>query len=93
MPTVPADDIAEIYGDTEMADTVTLGGSSVDGYFFAPHADTIGMGGTGPTFRCSAADAAGVAVGDTLVYSAVTYVITSRQPEKAGDVTFELRVQ
>jgi len=93
MPKISDNDLAEIYGDTDITDTATIAGASVNGYFFAPYANELNMAGSAPTFRCAPVSVVGVVVGDALVYSGTNYVITSRQDDRSGSVLFELRVQ
>ncbi len=93
MPKISDTDQAEIFGDADVKDTATIAGDSVDGYFFAPYANALEVAGSAPSFRCAPASVVSTVVGDTLIYSGTTYVITSRQDDRAGSVLFELRVQ
>ena len=93
MPRISDTDQAEIFGDAEVVDTVTIAGNSVDGHFFAPYANELSMAGNKPTFRCARADVLTVVTGNTLIHDGTTYVITSKQDDRSGPVTFELRVQ
>lgn len=93
MPKISDNDLAEIFADSDVSDTATIAGASVNGYFFAPYQNDLGIAGNKPTFRCAPASVVGVVTGDALVYSGTNYVITSRQDDRAGAVLFELRAQ
>lgn len=92
MPKIAKADLDEIFADTEVAETVTIAGNSVNGHFFAAYESALGIQGTNPVFKCEAgaATTAGAARGVTLVYNATNYTIETIQPETAGTVTIEL---
>ena len=92
MPKISDTDLAEIFGDAEVTDSVTVAGGFVNGYFFAPYQGALEIAGSKPSFRCSPGDVVGVVVGDPLVHLGTKYTITGSQLDRAGAIVFVLKV-
>lgn len=65
--------------------TATVDGVTVNGIHDNAFLESMGItAGTGPVLLCAAADITSAAQGDTAVIAAVSYTITSLEPDGTG---------
>lgn len=66
--------------------------ATVNGIFDREWSNELGMEGSGPLFRCAAADVPNVAHGDELVVGGVSYVVKGVNPDGTGMVDLILEL-
>ena len=85
MPTIPHDDLAEIFAD-EVADVATINAVDINGLFKSQYAELLGVSSYVPVFTAATVDvsAASVARGNLASINAVSYTVEEIQPDGTG---------
>ena len=87
MPTIPADDLADIFSAGEIAMTAaTVGAFTLYGVFENQYQEALDISGTVPVYTCRSSDVtlASIARGTTIVINSTSYTVRVLQPDGSG---------
>ena len=93
MPTIPADDLADIFNASEFAmDAATIGAATVYGLFENDYIDMLDVTGTVPAFvlRSSDVTANSIARNSSITINSTVYTVRNLKPNRNGITVLEL---
>lgn len=96
MPTIPADDLADIFNvDELLTSAATVGANTVYGIFDSAYVDVFETTGTRPALLCRSSDVTlySIARGTSVVINGSTYIVRNLEPDGTGLTRLVLELQ
>ena len=87
MPTIPADDLADIFTAGELPmDAAAVGAFTIYGVLNNDYIDVLDVTGTQPVFTCRSSDVtlANIVRGSSLIINSITYIVRNLKPAGTG---------